>query len=138
MKNLTKAELILRQIGDNTKLRDLRKIANDIKKDHELALDLWSSKQFLARQLAILIMDKKLLTPEFIDQLDKDIMQHKENERMQLIDWLMANQFSKDKNTIALMNSWENSPSSLQRRAFGIIKVDYVGLGKSRLKAKNY
>lgn len=118
MKNLTKAELILRQIGDNTKLRDLRKIANDIKKDHELALDLWSSKQFLARQLAILIMDKKLLTPEFIDQLDKDIMQHKENERMQLIDWLMANQFSKDKNTIALMNSWENSPSSLQRRAF--------------------
>ncbi|MGM1430007.1 DNA alkylation repair protein [Sphingobacterium lactis] len=118
MKNLTKAELILRQIGDNTKLGDLRKIANDIKKDHELALDLWSSKQFLARQLAILIMDKKLLTPEFIDQLDKDIMQHKENERMQLIDWLMANQFSKDKNTIALMNSWENSPSSLQRRAF--------------------
>ena len=118
MKNLTKAELILRQIGDNTKLRDLRKIANDIKKDHELALDLWSSKQFLARQLAILIMDKKLLTPEFIDQFDKDIMQHKENERMQLIDWLMANQFSKDKNTIALMNSWENSPSSLQRRAF--------------------
>lgn len=118
MKNLTKAELILRQIGDNTKLGDLRKIANDIKKDHELAVDLWSSKQFLARQLAILIMDKKLLTPEFIDQLDKDIMQHKENERMQLIDWLMANQFSKDKNTIALMNSWENSPSSLQRRAF--------------------
>lgn len=118
MKNLTKAELILRQIGDNTKLGDLRKIANDIKKDHELAVDLWSTKQFLARQLAILIMDKKLLTPEFIDQLDKDIMQHEENERMQLIDWLIANQFSKDKNTIALMNSWENSPSSLQRRAF--------------------
>lgn len=118
MKNLAKAAHILRQIGDNTKLGDLRKIANDIKKDHELAVDLWSSKQFLARQLAILIMDKKLLTPEFVDQLDKDIMQHEENERMQLIDWLMANQFSKDKNTIALMNSWENSPSSLQRRAF--------------------
>lgn len=30
----------------------------------------------------------------------------------------MANQLSKDKKTIDLMQSWENSPSSLQRRIF--------------------
>lgn len=118
MNNFTKAENILSQISDKTKLGDLRKIANDIKRDHELALELWSSKVFLARQLAILIMDKKQLSPEFIDKLDKDIMQHNENERIQLIDWLMANQLSKDKNTIALMNTWANSPSSLQRRVY--------------------
>ncbi|WP_200911876.1 DNA alkylation repair protein [Pedobacter sp. Hv1] len=53
-----------------------------------------------------------------IDKLAKDIEEHKEEERIQLIDWLMANQLSKDKKMISLMESWENSPSALQRRVF--------------------
>lgn len=118
MKLSSKAEKILNQIDDKTKLGDLRKFATDIKKDHDLAMELWSTGKYLARQLAILIMDKKHLSQEFIDKLDKDIKQHKENERNQLIDWLMANQLSKDKKTVALMESWEKSPSSLQRRTF--------------------
>jgi len=113
-----KAENILRQIDDKTKLGDLRKIANDIKKDHDLAMELWATGKYLARQLAILIMDKKHLSQAFIDKLDKDIKRHKEDDRNHLIDWLMANQLSKDKKTVALMESWENSPSSLQRRVF--------------------
>lgn len=118
MKPSPTAQNILNQINDSTKLGDLRKIAKDIKKDHGLALELWATGKYLARQLAILIMDKKQLSQEFIDKLDKDIKQHKENERLQLIDWLIANQLSKDKKTVALMETWENSPSSLQRRVF--------------------
>ncbi len=118
MKLSSKAEKILNQISDKTKLGDLRKIANDIKKDHDLAMELWATGKYLARQLAILIMDKKLLSQELVDKLAKDIKGHKEEERNQLIDWLMANQLSKDKKTVALMESWENSPSSLQRRIF--------------------
>ena len=118
MKSSSKAEKILNQINDKTKLGDLRKIANDIKKDHDLAMELWATGKYLARQLAILIMDKKQLSQELIDKLAKDIKQHKEDERNQLIDWLMANQLSKDKKIIALMESWENSPSSLLRRVF--------------------
>ena len=118
MKPSPQAQNILAQINPQTKLGDLRKIAKEIKKDHELAMELWSTGEFLPRQLAILIMDKKLLSQEAIDQLDKDMQQHPLNERTQLIDWLMANQLSKDKNTIALMESWENSPSPLQRRLF--------------------
>ena len=114
-----KAERIVTQIeGEATRLGDLRKMAGEIKKDHELALELWSTGLFMPRQLAILIMDKKELSQETIDDLDKDMMQHEEDERLQLIDWLMANQLSKDKNTIALMEAWEDSPSSLQRRTF--------------------
>lgn len=113
------AKKIIAQVsGKSTRLGDLRKIANDIKKDHDLAMELWATGKFLARQLAILIMDKKLLSQELIDKLDKDIKKHKEEERNQLVDWLMANQLTKDKKTIALMESWENSPSSLQRRIF--------------------
>jgi len=119
MKRSSKAEKIYAQIDSKTtKLGDLRKVANGIKKDHQLAMELWSTGEYLPRQLAILIMDKKLLSQELIDQLDKDIQKHVEEERHQLIDWLMANQLSKDKKTIALMESWENSPSSLQRRTF--------------------
>jgi len=115
----SKAKNIITRISDKTtQLGDLRKIAKDIKKDHELAMELWSTEKYLARQLAILIMDKKLLSQELIDKLDKDIKQHKEGESNQLIDWLMANQLSKDKQTISLMESWVNSRPSLQRRIF--------------------
>ncbi|MBW3111615.1 DNA alkylation repair protein [Bacillus sp. MCCB 382] len=114
----SKAENILSQINSKTKLGDLRKFAKDIKKDHELAMELWSTEEFLARLLAILIMDKKLLSQDVLNKLDKDMQTHQYDERNNLMDWLMANQLTKDKKNIALMESWGNSPSALQRRAF--------------------
>ena len=113
------ARRILAQVNDgSTKLGDLRAIAKEIKKDHALALELWSTGEFLPRQLSILIMDKKRLSQEVIDGLDRDMQTHVWGERNQLIDWLMANQLAKDKKTTALMESWEHSPSALQRRLF--------------------
>lgn len=118
MKRSSKAENILDQINTKTKLGDLRKIAKDIKKDHELAIELWSTGRFLPRQLAILIMDNKRVSQDLINKLDEDMQTHLSDERNQLMDWLMANQLLKDKKTIALIESWENSPSALQRRVF--------------------
>lgn len=118
MKQTSKAEDILGQINSQTKLGDLRKIAKEIKKDHALATELWGTGKLLPRLLAILIMDSKVLTQEVINQLDKDLQEHPLNERNQLIDWIMANQLTKDKKTIKLIVSWQNSPSALQRRVF--------------------
>ncbi|MBC1552401.1 DNA alkylation repair protein [Listeria booriae] len=112
------AENILTQINSETKLGDLRKIAKEIKQDHELAMELWSTEKFLPRLLAILIMDKKLLTQDVLNELDKDMQTHPFDERNNLMDWLMANQLTKSKKTIALIESWENSSSALQRRTF--------------------
>lgn len=114
----SKAENILGQINTKTKLGDLRKIANNIKTDHDLAMELWSTCKLLPRLLAILIMDNKLLPQELINKLDKDMQTHAFNERNQLVDWFMANQLSKNKKTIALIESWEGSLSALQRRVF--------------------
>jgi 3-methyladenine DNA glycosylase AlkD len=125
------AENIVSQITSKTKLGDLRKIAKDIKKDHELALELWSTGKFLPRQLAILIMDNKLLSQELIDKLDKGMQAHPLEERNQLMDWLMANQLSKDKKTIALMDSWQNSPSALQRRTFWYYQARLRWMGQT-------
>lgn len=119
MKLSEKAEKISTKVSaKNTKLGDLRNIAKEIKKDHELAIELWSTKNFYARQLAILIMDKKLLTEDGIDSFVNDIHQHNENEKLQLMDWLMANQLMKDKKLIELIQSWENSQSTLKRRTY--------------------
>ena len=131
MKLSSKAENILGQINSKTKLGDLRKIGKDIKKDHELAMELWSTRKFLPRQLAILILDNKLLSQDLINQLDKDMQDHPLDERNQLMDWLMANQLSKDKKTITLMESWENSPSSLQRRIFWYYQARLRWLGQT-------
>jgi len=118
--NLTsRAQEIYVQVSqDDTKLGDLRKIAKEIKKDHPLAMELWSTRNFMAQQLAILIMDKKFITQEFVDQFDEDIQDLESEERNQLTDWFMANQLTKDKKTKALIESWEHSPSAMQRRIF--------------------
>jgi 3-methyladenine DNA glycosylase AlkD len=114
----SRAENIFAQISGDTKLGDLRKIAKDIKTDHQVAMELWSTGGFLPRQLAILIMDAKLLSQELVDKFDKDMQGHPSEEKTQLMDWLMANQLSKDRKTIALMESWKDSASALQRRTF--------------------
>lgn len=119
MKLSKDAQKIHDEIGQpGTPMGALRKIAKEIKKDHELAMELWSTSNFSTRLLAILIMDKKLLSQEVIDQLDSDLKAHEHDERMQLADWLMANQLTKDKKTIELILSWEHSPSSTQRRIY--------------------
>lgn len=114
----SKAENILGQIHTKTKLGDLRTIAKDIKKDHELAIELWSTRSFFSRLLSILIMDKNLVSQDFINELDKNMQTHPLDEQTQLMDWFMANQLMKDKKTIAMIESWEDSLSPLQRRVF--------------------
>ncbi|RZJ81403.1 MAG: DNA alkylation repair protein [Flavobacterium sp.] len=112
------AEKIISQIGNSRKLGDIRTIAKEIKKDHQLAMELWSTGLLLPRHLAILIMDNKLMSESEIDTLVKDMQIHSFEERNQLMDWLMANQLMKDKKCIKLIESWQNSDLSLQRRTF--------------------
>lgn len=112
------AKKYYQRIDSSTKLGDLRKIASEIKKNHPLAIELWSTGEYLPRLLAILAMDPKLLSQQLIDGLSEDMQTHPDDERTNLIDWLMANQLTKDKKTVALMLMWNNSPSALQRRTF--------------------
>lgn len=131
-------EIYSRITKEDLKLGDLRIIAKEIKKDHELAMELWGTGEFFPRQLAILIMDKKLLSKELIDRLDRDIQDHNSDERNQLADWLMANQLTRDKKTIALMESWEDSASAIQRRIFWYYQGRLRWTGKTPPDNTNY
>ena len=134
--NLTsKAQDIHTQVSaEGTKLGDLRKIAKEIKKDHDLAMELWNAGGFMPRQLAILIMDKKQIDQDVMDQLDKDMAEHPYEERNHLADWLMANQLTKDKKTIAMLESWQDSPSEIQRRLFWYYQARLRWMGKTDFK----
>ncbi|MCK7554062.1 DNA alkylation repair protein [Chitinophaga sedimenti] len=118
MKTSSAAATILGKINAKTKLGDLRNIAKQLKTEHELALELWSTGQLQPRLLAILIMDNKQVSADLTNQLIGDMYIHPLHERNQLVDWLMANQLVKNKKTIALIESWEHSASALQRRIF--------------------
>ncbi|GAB3656309.1 DNA alkylation repair protein [Echinicola sediminis] len=119
MKLSSKTQHIYDQLSAaSTKLGDLKKMAKEIKKDHALAMELWSAGNYFPRLMAVLIMDKKLLSQEFLDTLDQDMQNHPPAERNHLMEWLMANQLTKDKKAIALIQSWQQSPSPLQRRTY--------------------
>lgn len=114
-----RAKKIFSEISEGTpKMGDLKKRGKEIKKDHELAVELWSTGNFHARLLATLIFDKKQLTETVIDGLATDLLEHEEKERNQIGDWLLANQLMKDKKLVALMESWEDHDSAVLRRFF--------------------
>lgn len=111
-------ELVAEFTTENVRMGDLRKRAKEIKKDHELAMELWSTGEYYPRLLATLIFDKKLLTENVIDELAADMLQHDDKERTQLADWLLANQLTKDKKIVSLITTWENNSSPILRRWF--------------------
>jgi 3-methyladenine DNA glycosylase AlkD len=110
--------LVVEITKGNLKLGDLKKRGAEIKKDHDLAMELWSTGHYYPRLLATLIFDKKLLTENVIDQLAAEMLRHDAQQRTQLADWLLANQLAKDKQLASLIGTWEKNPSPILRRLF--------------------
>ena len=126
-----RASKIYEQIkGVDTKLGDLRKIAKPIKKDNELAMELWSTETLSARLLAVLIMDKKQLDAIILSQLLEEMDAHTIDEKLQLADWFMANQLMKDKKMVSLLMTWEKSPQPLKRRIYWYYQARLRWTGK--------
>lgn len=114
-----KAQVIYSKVSpEETKFGELKKIAKELKSNHEIAMELWSTKEFRPRMLATLIVDKKLLTQDLIDQLAGDMADHEPDEANRLSEWLMANQLMKSKKTTALLEKWEHHPTATLRRLF--------------------
>ncbi len=112
-------ETILPQLsGDDVKLGDLKKMAKEIKRDHDLAMQLWATQEVHPRMMATLIFDTKLITQEFIDELIVDLDVHGSGDRLKIAEWLLANQLMKTKKTKALLDSWQDAEAPLLRHLF--------------------
>lgn len=105
--------------ADDTPAGAIKKLAKAIKKDHPLAMELWSTGHLNSRLLAVLVMDKKLLDQELVDTLCSGMLEHPEKGgKTRIMEWLMANQLLKSAGGKRMVESWERSPVALQRRTF--------------------
>ncbi|GJM12954.1 MAG: hypothetical protein DHS20C12_13570 [Pseudohongiella sp.] len=110
------AKEIVANFDETTKLGDIKKLGKEIRQDHDLALELWSQGSHSSRLLSTLLFDKKLLTEPDLDALAADLFKIEREQRNQLGDWLLANQLSKDRNLVSLMESWQVHTSPIMRR----------------------
>lgn len=125
-----KTKDIIAGFNSSTKLGDIKKLGKEIKKDHDLALELWSQGSHNGRLLASLLFDTKRLTEPALEVIASDLLLLDQDQRNQLADWLLANQLTKNKQLIELMTSWQNHPSSVMRRWYWYYQARLRWVGK--------
>lgn len=103
---------------ENPMMGKLKKRAAEIKKDHDLAKELWDTGGYSARLFAALIMDKALLDLPAIEGLADDLMEMSDTHRNRISEWLMANQLMKSAKTKKLLDTWEHHSSPVLRRLY--------------------
>lgn len=102
------------------RLGDIRKLAKEIKSNHELALELWETQNVDARFLAILCMKPKLLAPEQLDELVR-------SERFtHAADWLTRYVVKKHPRVEDLRLEWMDSEDPMTGRAAWSLTADRV------------
>ena len=93
------------------KLGDIRKLAEGIKADHALALELWDTGNLEARLLAVLLMKPKEVSAAGLNQLVRS------NRQMPVSDWLNAYVVKSHPEKEPLRQRWMQSDHPMAARA---------------------
>lgn len=93
------------------RLGDIRTLANEIKADHGLALELWRTGNIDARLLAILLIKPKALSASEMDAMVRS------NGFTQVSDWLNAYVVKKHPDKEALRLQWMETDHPMAARA---------------------
>lgn len=109
--------------ADNIPMGKLKSLAKEIKKDQDLAMELWASEKYYPRLVAVLILDKKTLTLPIIESMVADLCLQDEVEALRISEWLLANQLTKSKSTITLLEGFQHHQQPLLRRLFWFYQV---------------
>lgn len=129
------AEALLAELGEAPLMGAIKKKAKEIKKDHQLAYDLWATRTFTGRMLAALIFDKIKLRGEPIVALAADLTELKgkdEGEQRDYIgDWLLANQISKDSKLKIQILNWQDESSPVLQRWYWYHQARLRWMGKN-------
>ncbi len=100
--------------GDNqfgVRLGDIRKLAKEIKANHELAIALWETRNIDARLLAILLLKPKDLSVDAMDRMVRSV------RFVQVADWLNANVVKKHPDKEVLRQGWMTDEDPWAARA---------------------
>lgn len=125
------AAAFIAELGDSPQMGVIKKKAKEIKKDHDLAVELWGTKTFTGRMLATLIFDKIKLRGEPIVALAEDLIQHQGQERDHISDWLLANQIAKDTKLKVQILDWQDEPSPVLQRWYWYHQARLRWMGKA-------
>jgi 3-methyladenine DNA glycosylase AlkD len=93
------------------KLGDVRKLAKEIKANHELGLELWKTENVDARMLAILLFKPKSFTADQLDELVRSV------HFSRVADWVNAYVVKKHPDKEALRERWMTSDDPMAARA---------------------
>lgn len=100
--------------GDNqygVRLGDIRKLAKEIKTDHELAMALWETGNIDARLLAILLLKPNELSSDELDRLVRSVT------FVHVADWLNAYVVKKHRDKERLRQRWMTDNDAWAARA---------------------
>lgn len=129
---MVELEILISKLNNkDIKRAEIKKLAKEIRKDHKLAMELWKTREFLPRMLSVLIMDNKLLTFDLIQKLVNELDVQEFTERNHITEWLLANQLTKSKATIILLESWESHSHQLLRRLYWYYQARLRWTGKN-------
>lgn len=109
--------------GDNqfgVQLGDIRKLAKQIKSNHELALALWETKNIDAQLLAILLIKPKMLTADEVDQMVRSVT------FVQVADWLNAYVVKHHPDRETLRQRWMAADDPWAARAGWFLTTDRI------------
>ncbi len=93
------------------KLGDIRKVAQKIKLDHELALELWETGNFDAQMLAMLIISPKSLTDDELDSIVRSV------KYTRVADWLNSYVVKIHPDNETLRQKWMTDKDPMAARA---------------------
>ena len=102
-------------------LGHIRKLAKEIGRDHELAMELWATGNIDARLLAILLLVPKRLSPAELDAMVR------EPGFVQVADWLDSNVARKHPEKEGLRRAWLSDPDPWAARAGWSLTAERVG-----------
>ncbi|MHC4822021.1 MAG: DNA alkylation repair protein, partial [Planctomycetota bacterium] len=100
--------------GDNqygVRRGEVRKLAKEIKADHDLALELWETGNIDARFLAVLIMKPKSLSAGELDRMVRSLT------FVEVADWLNSYVVKKHPDAEGMRQGWMDSGDPMAARA---------------------
>ncbi|MBX3143780.1 MAG: DNA alkylation repair protein [Trueperaceae bacterium] len=100
---------------------DIRKVAKEIKTDHELGLELWNTGNIDARLLGILLLKPKRLTSSQLEEMVRSV------GFTQVYEWLDSYVLRQHQDKETLRQSWESDPNPWAARAYWSLTAERVG-----------
>lgn len=118
-RNLKRGAGDMPQFG--VRMGDIRKVAKEIGRDHELAMELWANGNIDARLLAILLLTPKRLSRSELDAMVRD------SGFVQVADWLDAYVTRKHPDKEALRRAWMTDSDPWAARAGWSLTAERIG-----------